>query len=31
MDWKLTTNETLHEVEILAGRLKYAEDENFWL
>jgi len=28
MDWKLTTNETLHEVEILAGRLKYAEDEN---
>lgn len=28
LDKKLTTNETLHEVEMLSAWLKYAEDEN---
>lgn len=27
----MTTNETLHEVEMLAGRLKYEEQENLRL
>ena len=31
MDKKLTTNETLHEVEMLGAWLKYTEEENLRL